>query len=70
MSSRDGLTPTPTCSSGKVAKKMWSSDNQASVNPSLVAGFLLGGFIPTCHALAIAEMTKLEKLYGVEMQTR
>jgi len=52
---------------GQGGKAMWSLDNQASVNPYLVAGFLLGGFIPTCHARAVAEMTKLEKLYGVEM---
>jgi hypothetical protein len=69
-SSRHGLTPTPTCFSDKVVKKMWSSDNYSSVNPTLVAGFLLGGFIPTCHAQAFAEMTKLEKIYGMEMQTR
>lgn len=30
----------------------------------------MGGFIPTCHALAIAEMTKLENSYGMQMQTR
>jgi hypothetical protein len=30
----------------------------------------MGGFIPTCHALAIAEMTKLEQLYDFKVQTR
>jgi hypothetical protein len=40
------------------------------VVPTLLVEFLLGGFNPTCHAQAIAEMTKLEKLYDLEMQAR
>ena len=34
--------------------------NNSSVNPPLVAGFLLGGFIPTCRAQTHVEMAKLE----------
>jgi hypothetical protein len=34
--------------------------NKTSVNPSFEAGFLLGGFIPTCHAQPNGEMAKLE----------
>ena len=51
---------------------MRSSNQRAIIErlPTQLVGFLLGGFIPTCHALAIAEMTKLEKLYDMEMQAR
>ena len=33
----------------------------------LSEGFFMGGFIPTCHTQAYAEMTKVEKCYEFKM---